>query len=406
MTNGSTQETNEQWLARLLGMDMLLWSPNVQAQAFMHLDRIFATRTIRRGPAPSALPAAAEPLHIEYRDYGKTCSVDDLMRDEHLSGVIVLKGHEVMLERYAMGLTRDTRWQSSSMVKSLASTLVGAAMHDGLIRSLDEPITAYLPDFAGSAYEKVTIRHLLTMSSGTDWVEDASDIAADLNRHYIKPIAQRKAGYITQHLKTLNSIHAPGTQFYYNTGDVFILSLLISKVTGKTVADYCAEKIWVPAGMEQDGYFILDSDDGQEITGSRWGASLRDFARFGLLMLDDGVAGGQRVLPEGWVKEATTPSARGFGPAPDGRRGFTPTEEYAGYGYLWWIPAGGGFMAKGSAGQWIYVDPATDLVIVIVGAMPRDIYMDRDDPALRQQGSEQGGPRRVAFIDAVRKAVR
>jgi CubicO group peptidase (beta-lactamase class C family) len=405
MKKQPNEETNEQWLARLLGTDMLLWSPNVQNEAFLHLDRLFATRTIKRGPRPSALPDAGTPLHIEYSDYGKTCTVDDLMRDEHLSGLIVVKDNEVMLERYAMGLSRAGRWQSSSMVKSVASTLVGAAVHDGLIKSIDDPLINYLPDFAGSAYEKVTIRHLLTMSSGTDWVENYGDIASDVNRHYIKPVAERKAGYIARHLKTLKSIHEPGTQYYYNTGDVFILSLLVSKVTGKTVADYCSEKIWIPAGMEQDGYFILDSDGGQEITGSRCVAALRDYARLGLLMLNDGVGAGGRVLPEGWVKEATSPSAPRFGERADDRPGLQPTG-FAGYGYLWWVPEQGTYMAKGSAGQWIYVDPATNLVIVIVGAMPREWYIDPSDPASRQEGSPQGGPRRFAFIDAVRAALR
>jgi len=399
-----SKETTEQWLARLLGVDMLLWSPNVQREAFLHLERIFATRPIKHGATPSELIDVGEPLRIEYTDYGKACSVDDLMRDEHLSGLIVVKDNKVFLERYAMGLARDARWQSSSMVKSIASTLVGAAVHDGLIGSLDDRITAYLPYFSGSAYEKVTIRHLLTMSSGTNWVEDYNDINSDVNRHYIKPIAERRPGYIANHLKTLKSIYEPGTQFYYNTGDVFILSLLLTKVTGATVADYCSEKIWRPAGMEQDGYFILDSDSGQEITGSRASALLRDYARFGLFMVHEGVAGGQRVLPQGWVREATTPSAPRFDSRfADERPGVRPNE-FIGYGYLWWVRGEGRFMALGSSGQWIYVEPARGLVIVIVGAMPREAYMDAGDPAARQQGA-LGGPRRFAFIEAVRKAL-
>jgi CubicO group peptidase (beta-lactamase class C family) len=399
-----SSETTEQWLARLLGVDMLLWSPNVQVEAFLHLERIFANRPIKCGARPSELLDAAKQLNIEYMDYGKACGVDDLMRDEHLSGLIIVKDGKVALERYAMGLTRGARWQSSSMVKSITSTLIGAAIHDGLIKNIDDRITAYLPDFSGSAYDKVTIRHILTMSSGTNWVEDYNDIASDVNRHYIKAIAERRSGYIANHLKTLKSLYEPGTQYYYNTGDVFILSLLLSKVTGTTVASYCSEKIWKPAGMEQEGSFILDSDHGQEITGSRAAASLRDYARFGMFMLNDGVAGGQRILPEGWVKQATMPSALRFGNQfADKRPGVRPND-FIGYGYLWWILQEGRFMALGSSGQWIYVEPAHDLVIVIVGAMPREVYLDPTDPAAKQQGS-LGGPRRFAFIEAVRKAL-
>jgi len=267
-------------------------------------------------------------------------------------------------------------------------------------------MTKYLPDFAGTAYDGVTVRHLLNMTGGINWTEDYEDLNADVARHYIKPIAERQAGYISKYLKTLKRIDPPGEQFYYNTGDTFLLSLILAKATGRTVADYCAEKIWGPAGMEQDGYFMLESDDGQEITGSCCGASLRDYARFGQLMLNDGVTpDGVRVLPKGWTAEATAPSAPNFH-KDIGARPRLDTSAFTGYGYLWWVHHPGSFMALGAYGQWIHVEPVDGMVFVMVGAMPREAYMDPGEPAAKERGSQHGGPRRFAFIEAACKAMR
>lgn len=405
MAEHDSQENTTRWLARLLGGDFLLWSPNIQPEGFLHWDRIFATRSVPRGNRVQVLPMAPKTLDVRFTDQGRDCDVDDLMRDEHLSGLLVLHRGRVLLERYALGLTRAHRWQSSSMVKSIASTLVGAALHDGSIASLDDPLTRYLPDFQGTAYEDVTLRHLLTMSSGVGWTEDYEDLRADVAEHYIKPIAARQGGYIRAYLKTLRRLDAPGTQFYYNTGDTFLLSLVLSAATGKRVADYCAEKIRQPCGMELDGYFMLEADDGDEITGSCCGAGLRDYGRFGQLMLNDGVTqDGRRVLPEGWTALATAPSAPNFH-KDIGARPRLDTSAFTGYGYLWWVHHPGSFMALGAYGQWIHVEPAEQLVFVMIGAMPREVFMRPDEPAAKERGSQHGGPRRFAFIDAVRRAL-
>ncbi len=400
-----SEESRDRWLARLLGTDFLLWSPNIQPEGFLHWDRIFATRAIHCGSNVLELPRASTEIEVQYQDQGRVCDVHNLMSDEHLSGLIVLHNGEIIIERYALGLTPELRWQSSSMVKSLTSTLIGAALYDGLISDLDDEITGYLPQFAGTAYDGVTLRHLLNMSSGTDWTEDYEDMKADVQAHYIKPIAARKPGCIESHLKSLKRICEPGTQYYYNTGDTFLLSLLLSKVSGTTVADYCAQKIWIPCGMQQDGYFMLDSDGGQEITGSCSGASLRDYARFGLLMQHDGVTlSGQRVLPEGWTQEATLPSAPNFH-QDLGNRPRIDNSAFEGYGYLWWVHHPGSFMALGAYGQWIHIEPQHGLVFVMIGAMPRQGYMHPSEPAARETGSQHGGPRRFAYIDAVRQLV-
>ena len=406
MAAKTTTESRDYWLSRLLGTDFLLWSPNIQAEGFLHWDWIFATRPIRCGSRSSGLRRATEELDVVFEDQGRQCNIDDLMRDEHLSGLIVLQDDQILLERYALGLTPQLRWQSSSMVKSLTSTLVGAALYDGLIGSLDDEITDYLPEFANTSYQGVTLRHLLNMTSGVGWTEDYEDMHADVQEHYIKPIAARESGHILSYLKSLKRVEEPGSQYYYNTGDTFLLSLILSTVSHMTVADYCSERIWMPAGMEQDGYFMLDSDNGQEVTGSCCGAALRDYARFGLLMLNDGVTqGGERILPEGWTREATTPSAPNFH-KDIGDRPRIDTSGFAGYGYLWWVHHPDSFMALGAYGQWIHVELTHRLVFVMVGAMPRETYMSPEEPAAKEIGSQHGGPRRFSFIEAVRDFVK
>jgi CubicO group peptidase (beta-lactamase class C family) len=406
MTTAMAGEATEHFLRRLLGGDFLLWSPNIQAEGFLNWDKIWATRTIRRG-APKPLPQAANPLDIAFESDGVLRTIDDLMRWEFVSGLLVVKDGEIKLERYAKGLSPERCWQSSSMVKSLASILIGAAVQDGAIVSIDQVIVDYLPEFSGTSYEGVTIRHLLHMASGVSWVENTDDLTTDVAEHYIKPIAARKPDYVVDYLKTRSRANPPGSQFYYNTGDTFLLSHILSRATGRTVADYCSEKLWQPFGFEQDGFFILDADDGHEVVGSCCGASLRDYARWGLFMLADGVIDGQRVLPQGWVKESTTPNAPNFAFDFGGERGVAGAADsaYRGYGYLWWVREGGDYQALGSYGQWIYVSPANNVVAVILGAVPRHIYMTGEEAALHKDSSHCGSEMRLDFIKAAMTAL-
>jgi CubicO group peptidase (beta-lactamase class C family) len=399
-------EPVEPFLRRHLAGDFLLWSPNIQAEGFLNWDRIWATRTIRKG-TPKLLPQAAKPLDITFESHGATRTIDDLMRWEFVSGLLVVKNGEIKLERYAKGLNPERCWQSSSMVKSLAAILTGAAVQDGSITSIDQSVVDYLPELEGSAYQDVTIRHLLHMASGVSWVENTDDLTTDVAQHYIKVIAARMPGYIVNYLRTRPKANPPGTQFYYNTGDTFLLSHILSRATGMTVSDYCSERLWKPFGFEQDGFFILDSDDGHEVVGSCCGASLRDYARWGLFMLADGVIDGERVVPEGWVKDATAPSAPNFAFDFGGERGVAGGADsaYKGYGYLWWVREGGDYQALGSYGQWIYVSPANNTVAVILGAVPRHVYMTPEAVKLHKDSSHCGSEMRLDFIKAAMKAL-
>lgn len=399
-------EPTDVFCRRHLAEDFLLWSPTIQSEAFLNWDRLWATRTIQRG-TPRPLPAAQKPLDFTFESNGLTYTIDELMRWEFVSGLLVVKDGTIRLERYAMGLNPERCWQASSMTKSLTSMLIGAALHDGAISGVEQKITDWLPEFKGTVYESVSLRDLLQMASGVAWFESTEDLNCDVAR-YIRAIARREPGWIVRHLQGLKRADAPGAQFYYNTGDVYLLGLILRRATGVSMADYCARKVWQPMGCEQNGYFLLDSDDGIEVAGSCSGATLRDYARWGLLMAADGVAiSGERILPEGWVAESTAPSAPNFAYDHLGARGAQTAESRSlgGYGYLWWIFDRGEFQARGSYGQWIYVSPAHRTVAVILGAIPRPCYMTPEEQAIHKESLASGSRMRRDFIRAAIRAL-
>lgn len=393
-------EPTRDWYRRHLTSDFLLWSPNIQAEAFLNWDRLWATRTIPHG-RPKHFPLGEQlPQDFCVSSRGRTYDVAEFFRAECLSGLLIIKNGEIRLEKYALGLTPDRCWQSSSMVKSLAAILIGIALNDGYLKSVDDPIVNWVPELRGSEYEPVTIRHILLMSSGIEWSENTNDWQTDVAENYIKVIGARRAEYVVNYMKTLRRADPPGEQFYYNTGDTLLLSYVLSRATGMSVSDYCSERFWKPMGCENDGFFMLESDGGHEVVGSCCGATLRDYARWGTFMLQDGVAAnGERLVPEGWVHDCVTPQAKNFAADLTGTRGVTPDPEspWKGYGYLWWSREDGDFMALGSYGQWIYVSPANNSVVVMVGAVPRKVYMNADQLGVHEESDHLGSELRARF---------
>ncbi len=352
------------------GEEFLFLPPWLQPYAYRIVDRLFAHRVIRRGPAPRPLPYGPE-IDPRIVAGGREHDVGSFMDRNGIVGVLAIHRGNIVLERYGLGLQEQDRWSTMSTVKSMTAMLVGAAVHDGAIASIDEPLTRYLPALAGSSYEGVSLRHVLTMSSGTRWNEDYADRTSHVNR-YSKSLADRVPGGVLALMASLEREHAPGTTFLYNSGDTYLRGAALTKAVGMTLADYMAQKIWQPAGMEHDGFYTLESEGGQEIGGSRAGMALRDFGRFGLFVLNDGVIGGpisgpvrgKRVLPQGWVAAAATPT---FAlPAP-------PVVDITHYGYSWWL--GDGVMsALGHAGQRIDVFRDEQLVVVTLGTFPEPDY--------------------------------
>ena len=279
-------------------------TPENQAPTFRNQDQVWPVRVIRRGDAVRPLPPHACSLaDLTFEVGGVRLGVGDYMARRRTAGLLILKHGEIALERYGMGNGPESRWTSMSTAKSITATLVGAALHDGAIGSLDDRCEQYLPRMRGSAYEGVTIRNLLRMCSGVAWREqNDADGRSDVDR-LIKAMVSRRPGSVLDLLCELPSARPQGVVFNYSTGESYLIAALVAAATGRPLADYCAETIWGPAGMEADGYWQLDSEGGMELGGFGVSARLRDFGRFG-----HADAGGRRSVQ--WPTDATNRLAR------------------------------------------------------------------------------------------------
>lgn len=338
--------------------------PDIQVRTFRNIDRLFPTRTVRRGTHVYPLPKSAAPLKgVEFTSAGKKYDMYDYMSLNRVSGLLILKDGKIAFERYELGNNETTRWMSMSVVKSITSTLVGVAIKDGHIKSIDDPVTKYLPTLAGSAYDGVTIRNLLQMASGVKWDETYTNPASD-RRRMLELQLSGKPGSILGLMSTLARAGKPGTIWNYNTGETHVVGELIHAAVKKPVGQYLSERIWSKFGMESDATWWLESPNGQEIGGSGFSATLRDYGRFGLFVMNHGLVGKEQLLPEGWVSEAGTSKVIG------GKK--------VNYGYMWWIPDvsanpvhEGAFLARGIFGQSIYINPAASVVVVVWSARPK-----------------------------------
>jgi CubicO group peptidase (beta-lactamase class C family) len=338
--------------------------PDIQVNTFRNIDRLFPTRTVRRGQRAYPLPAADRRLDaVTFTSKGKRYDLYDYLSLNRVSGLLVLKNSRIALETYQLGNTGRTRWMSMSVVKSITATLIGAAITDGHISSIDDPVTRYLPELVGSAYDGVSVRDLLQMASGVKWNEDYTDPDSD-RRHMLEAqLAQRPGGVLALMAK-LPRAAAPGSRWNYSTGETHVAGALLRAAVKMPLAEYLSDRIWTRFGMESDATWWLESRDGLEIGGSGLSATLRDYGRFGLFLAGDGKAGGEQILPEGWVKEAGS-SKVVAGKSVD-------------YGYMLWpIPNRQGtihedaFQAVGIFGQHIYVNPREQVVAVVWGALPK-----------------------------------
>lgn len=328
---------------------VLFWQGREQVAGFRNIDRLQPVRWIRAGQRPLELPRAERDLgDVTVEVDGKTLTVKDYMHRQRTAGLLVIQDGRIVYERYALGNDENTRWISFSVAKSVVSMLIGAAIHDGYIASVDEKVTAYLPRLADSSYQDSSIRDLLQMASGVAWNEDYADPESDVARASYETLA------LYEYLRDKPRKAAPGERFNYNTAETNLAGTLLRAAIGNNLATYLEQKIWRPFGMASDAYWQLTEPGGGEFGGCCISATLRDYGRLGLFALGGGVLpDGTRVLPEGWMAESTTPS-RGF----------------AGYGYFWWLNARGAYEAMGVFGQSIYVDPEHRVVIAQHSARP------------------------------------
>ncbi len=350
---------------------LLFWPQDKQSVGYRNIDRIYATRPIKRGETVYPLPKAGRDLALTFEHDGRTWTVGDLMKFNNVAGLIVVKDGKVVFEKYDLGNTETTVWNSFGMATSVTSMLVGAAIADGKIRSVDDRASAYLSELEGTVYDGVTIRQLLTMTSGIEYNEDYTQPSADVNKILGAVADGNRPGFIVSYMAKLPRAHPPGSTWSYVTGDMHVLGAVLSAAIGKNLSDYLSETIWAPFGMEHDASWMLESKGGLEFAGCCISATLRDYARLGQFMLENGRAGGKQALPETWVNEATAPSSPmkgAFG--------------YAGYGYAWWAHADGAYQVIGAFGQGIYVNPAARIVVAVHSVYPAAIDLPKE--ALQQ----------------------
>ncbi len=333
---------------------ILNWTPAQQRAWYPAIEDVYIVRTIPRGGKVSPLPTADKQIDPTWTYADKPYTVARYMADYRQSGLLVIKDGKIVLERYGLGRKPIDRWTSFSVAKSVTSLLVGAAIKDGKIKSLNDDIAAYVPELKGSAYEGVTVRQLLMMSSGVAWNEDYTDPNSDVAKAGFQP-APAGQNPMVAYMATRPREHPPGSRFHYNTGETDMVGVLVSHAVGKPLAQYASEKLWKPLGMERDGIWAVDTG-GHERGGCCMSMTLRDYGRLGQFVLNGGVAHGKKLLPTGYLEAATSPQIRNGAP-PDG------------YGYFWWMRPDG-FQAIGIYGQSITVLPKEKLVIVTNAAWP------------------------------------
>ena len=345
---------------------ILTWPAAKREQYIAALDSFFLTRTVKAGPHAHVLDrgrplAAFETGGQRANDFGR------FMNDQRVRGVLVLQDGKVRLERYAPPHSAATRWNSFSVAKSITSTLVGAAIKDGYIKSLDDPVTRYIRALHGSAYDEVTVRQLLTMTSGVKWNEDYTDVKSDVAQMYAQP-PDPGFDMTVSYVRKLPRESPPGSKWVYKTSETNLVGVLVADATGKPLADYLSEKIWRAYGMERDAEWMID-DVGHEQGGCCLAMTLRDHGRFGQFILDGARVNGQPIVADNWLSEATrTQVSTGAG---------------TGYGYQWWTRDDGTFEGRGIYGQTLHIDRARRLVVVINSATEQPT--DRASGRARQE---------------------
>ena len=353
--------------------NVLFWTIPQRDAAFRTMDRIpilAKSNVIEAGDKVYPMPKG-EPITIG-------TDVDAYMKAQRTAGLVIVEDGKIRLEKYGLDFSGDGKWTSFSVAKSFTSTLVGAAIKDGYIKSIEDKVSAYIPDLQGSAYDDVTIRQLLTMTSGIKWNEDYADPKSDValfNQHK----AENGMDVTVSYMRKLPREAPAGTKWVYKTGETNLIGVLVSSATKKTLSSYLSEKLWAPFGMEQDASWLLGAT-GHEISGCCIQASTRDYARFGQFMLDGAKVNGIAILPDGWITPATTKQAE-IG------------VEGKGYGFQWWTYDDGSYAAQGIFGQGIFIDPKRRLVIASNSNWPK-----ATDP-------DTVGVQREAFYKAVQAAV-
>jgi CubicO group peptidase (beta-lactamase class C family) len=333
--------------------------PKYRVGAFSHFDEIYPTRRIKRAATPWTFKRSPADIRYSYR--GKPSSLAEYLARNPVTGLLIARDDQILFEHYQYGRTDRDRLISQSMVKSITGMLIGIAVSEGAIKSVDDTPEVYVPGFKGTEYGKTPIRDLLHMSSGVEFGED-QDNGRDLDRLWIDMVLGfgARRGTISSIVQFNRRIAPPGTRFYYASIEPDVLGVVLHQAVNKSASDYLQEKVWQPIGAEADAAWLVDAE-GFEVAHHAFNAVLRDYARLGRLFAHDGAWDGKQIIPAQWMIDATTtrPSDAYLAPG-------TTRPDAAGYGYLVWLLPGSRrqFAMIGLLGQYIFVEPASKLVMV------------------------------------------
>ena len=356
-----TEQYREQILQQIGDRDALFWTLEERKVGLAHLDRLKPTRVIAADRAVAQLPRAP----IDFSDFtysveGETFTLEDHLKSQNVAGMMVLKRGAVVYEYHEAGHDSESRWNHFSVAKSVLGLMLGAAIEDGLLPTIDAPISEFLPTLKGTAYDSVTLHHLMRMSSGVAWSEDYTDPKSDVAR--LAEFTQENGidGLIA-HMATLPRVAELGKAYNYNTGEIYLLGAALSKITGSTLSDFLSEKIWKPMGAQSDGAWMLNSVNGIETAGCCITATLEDYARLGLILLNGGRAqNDEQIVSEAWI---------GFLRA--------PTKANNRYGALWFRDSERALFAAGIFGQLVYIDFPSQTVVAIHSHWPEALSPER-----------------------------
>lgn len=349
--------------AKLLYKSLSAFKKENLAESFQTMYQIQPSRKINKGNNISTLKKDLNPLPDIFKFKGKNFEVNKFLQETDTTGLIVVENDKIKYENYFLGANENTLLSSNSVCKSFVSALLGIAIGEGYISSVNDPIGKYVPQLKGSDLEQISIKDCLQMSSGIDFDEDS-----DMSKMSISMLLGRPAIKYISKLKMKNE---PGKYRKYSSINTEIIGEVITNATGRSLSQYLEEKIWKRIGVENDAYWTLSNN--KELAMGGLSISLRDYARFARLYLNNGMYNNEQIIPSNWIKDSVDISEPHLRPGAN-------NDSYStlGYGYKWWVPEGneGEFMAIGIYSQWIYINPKKDVVIIKTSAHPG--FMDTD----------------------------
>ncbi len=347
----------------------------VRAETFRNLEQLnLQLDWVRRPDSSFPLRETSDNFTAGYTFHGKNYTLDEYFDRSAVLGFLVLQDDRIVLEKYLQGAGPKSRFISNSMGKSIISVLTGIAAEKGEIKSIDDPVTRYLPSLSESGFRDVTVKQTLQMATGIDWNEDYTDPDSDFS-HFVMAW-WRGTPALIDFAAACKAVEPPGQRFEYQSIDTQVLGRLLETVSGRPVNEYCERELWQKIGAQDDAFFYRGKQQPDILAAAGFCATLRDYGRFGLMMMNGGKLGGHQIVSEEWVRMSTTAEGASLLAHPAVADAYSDS---LGYAYQWWLLDGGVYMAMGIHGQAIYIDPARRTVIVQTSAWPEPDADERWD---------------------------